>query len=236
MDSVVINYVFDVDGTLSYSREVMPPHFRIWFLNWMKGKNVFIVTGSDRPKTIEQIGHEIVDNCTMVFQCAGNSVWRNGIEVATSSLNAPADMDTWLEAQVDFSKYPHKYGHHIEKRSGLINFSTVGRNAVGPERDHYFNWDCKEQERVSICEHFNKTFPGFEAELGGNTSIDIHLKGKNKAQVYDIIGSPMVFFGDRIHVNGNDKPLADKMVHPQDKWYQVDGPYTTEDILKKDYS
>jgi phosphomannomutase len=231
-----VNYVFDVDGTLSESRQVIPVDFRLWFLNWMKNKSVFIVTGSDRPKTIEQIGHEIVDNCTMVFQCAGNSVWRNGVEVSSSNLNAPEDMDTWLEQQVDFSKYKHKFGNHIEKRTGLINFSTVGRNAVGQQRDDYYEWDQVNNERVSICEMFNKTFQGFEAELGGNTSIDIHLKGKNKAQVYDIIGTPMIFFGDRIHVNGNDKPLADKMTNPGDKWHQVKGPYDTWDILKEDYS
>ena len=74
---------------------------------------------------------------------------------------------------------------------------------------------------------FNKTFTGFQAELGGNTSIDIHLKGKNKAQVYDVIGAPMVFLGDRIHEAGNDKPLADKMIHPDDQWHQVNGPEET---------
>jgi phosphomannomutase len=231
-----MNYVFDVDGTLSESRQTIDVDFRLWFMKWMKGKDVFIVTGSDRPKTIEQIGHEIVDNCTMVFQCAGNSVWRNGIEVSSSNLNAPSDMDTWLEQMVDFSRCPEKTGNHIEKRTGLINFSTVGRNAVGQQRDDYYEWDKINNERVSICHQFNETFLGFEAELGGNTSIDIHLKGKNKAQVYDIIGSPMVFFGDRIHANGNDKPLADKMVHPEDEWHQVVGPHETWDILLQKYT
>ena len=58
----------------------------------MKDKNVFIVTGSDRAKTVEQIGHEIVDNCTMVFKCAGNSVWRKGTRSSTTQLNV-TDMD-----------------------------------------------------------------------------------------------------------------------------------------------
>jgi len=231
-----MNYVFDVDGTLSESRQTIPTEFRLWFFKWMQDKNVFLVTGSDRPKTIEQIGHEIVDSCTMVFQCAGNSVWRKGLEVQSTKLNAPADMDAWLEQQVDFSPYKHRFGNHIEKRTGLINFSIVGRNAVGEQRDEYFAWDNENRERIKICKQFNELFPGFEAELGGNTSIDIHLKGKNKAQVYDVIGSPMIFFGDRIHEHGNDKPLADKMIHAEDKWYQVDGPYTTWKILKETYA
>ena len=109
-----MNYVFDVDGTLSESRQTIPTEFRLWLFKWMQDKNVFLVTGSDRPKTIEQIGHEIVDACTMVFQCAGNSVWRKGLEVQSTKLNAPADMDAWLELQVDFSPYKHRFGNHIE--------------------------------------------------------------------------------------------------------------------------
>ena len=89
----------------------------------------------------------------------------------------------------------------------------------------------KKGERIRICKQ-NELFTGFEAELGGNTSIDIHLKGKNKAQVYDVIGAHG-FFGDRIHEHGNDKPLADKMIHSEDKWTQVDGPDATWKILKK---
>lgn len=232
-----MNFVFDVDGTLSESRKIIPVDFRLWFLSWMKDKNVFLVTGSDREKTLEQIGHEIVDNCTMSFQCAGNSVWRKGTEVQSTQLNAPADMDQWLTQQVDFSPYKHKFGNHIEKRTGLINFSIVGRNAVGEQRDEYFAWDNENSERIRICKQFNELFTGFEAELGGNTSIDIHLKGKNKAQVYDVIGAPMVFFGDRIHEHGNDKPLADKMIHPDDRWWHVtNGPWETWDILKKQYA
>ena len=36
------------------------------------------------------------------IQCAGNSVWRKGVEVQSTQLN-PADMDQWLTQQVDFS-------------------------------------------------------------------------------------------------------------------------------------
>ena len=170
-----------------------------------------------------------------MFQCAGNSVWRKGVEVQSTQLTPPEDMDKWLQTMVDMSQYKHKFGNHIEKRTGLINFSTVGRNAVGKQRDDYFAWDNIHNERRQLCEMFNKTFTGFQAELGGNTSIDIHLKGKNKAQVYDVIGAPMVFFGDRIHEAGNDKPLADKMIHPEDKWHQVNGPEDTWNLLLKYY-
>ena len=56
-----MNYVFDVDGTLTHARKEMTPDFKSWFIEWMEDKNVYLVTGSDRPKTIEQIGEDVVD-------------------------------------------------------------------------------------------------------------------------------------------------------------------------------
>ena len=54
-----INYLFDVDGTLTPSRGVIEPNFAKWFLNFCKRKNVILVTGSDRPKTLISFGENI---------------------------------------------------------------------------------------------------------------------------------------------------------------------------------
>ena len=235
-EDVIMNYAFDVDGTLSEARTRMNSQFESWFLTWMQDKNVFLVTGSDRTKTVEQIGTTIVDNCTMVFQCAGNSVWQRGVEISATDLNPPRNMFGFLEQEVANSPYPHKYGEHIEKRTGLINFSIVGRSAVGEQRDDYYAWDNIHHERTAIANRFNNTFPGFEAEVGGNTSLDIHLKGRNKAQVYDVIGAPMVFFGDRMYPGGNDYPLKNRMIHPLDRVHPVTSAEQTWQLLKDHYN
>ena len=232
----MMNYAFDVDGTLGEARQVMDSEFKSWFIKWMRDKNVFLVTGSDRAKTVEQVGADLVDACTMVFQCAGNSVWQKGVEVSASHLNAPPEMYAYLEHCVSESEYPVKTGLHIERRTGLINFSTVGRNAVGQQRDDYYTWDQKMREREAIAADFNSRFTGFEAEVGGNTSLDIHLKGRNKAQVYDVIGAPLVFFGDRIFPGGNDYPLHCRMIDPLDKSWPVTSASETWNLLKEYYN
>jgi len=229
------NYVFDVDGTLTHARKEMDPEFHDWFVNWMKDKNVYLVTGSDRPKTVEQIGMEIVDSCNMAFQCAGNDVWRNGQPVAQTNFNVPDDMMEWLENELKNSKYPNRWGNHIEKRVGLINFCIAGRDMPEEERDEYFNWDKAYGERLDISERFNERFPGFEASIGGNTSLDIFVKGRNKSQVYNTIGTPMVFFGDRCEPTGNDYPLV-QMLKLYDKHYHVTGPEQTWELLKEKYN
>lgn len=232
----MMNYAFDVDGTLGEARQLMDPKFKRWFMQWMRGKNVYLVTGSDRAKTVEQIGQDLVDNCTMSFQCAGNSVWQKGVEVSSTKLNVPPEMIEFLEEKVATTTYPDLYGNHIELRTGLINFSIVGRNAVGDQRDDYYAWDQKHKERESIAKEFNSRFTGFEAEVGGNTSLDIHLKGRNKAQVYDVIGAPLVFFGDRIFPGGNDYPLHKRMIDPRDKSWPVTSANETWELLREYYN
>jgi phosphomannomutase len=56
-------------------------------------------------------------------------------------------------------------------------------------------------------------FQNLEASVGGQISIDIYPKGKNKAQVLgDIIG-PITFFGDKCQPGGNDYPLVERLHH-----------------------
>ena len=76
---------------------------------------------------------------------------------------------------------------------------------------------------------------GFEAAIGGQTSLDIFMKGRNKSQVYNTIGTPMVFFGDRCETTGNDFPLV-QMLKPTDTFYHVTGPEETFTLLKEKYS
>ena len=61
------NYIFDVDGTLTPSRGSMDSQFAKEFLDFAKTHRVFLVTGSDKPKTLEQVGEEIYNACMRTF-------------------------------------------------------------------------------------------------------------------------------------------------------------------------
>ena len=228
-------YIFDIDGTLTPSRNKMDSSFQSWFKTFCKDNRVWLISGSDHTKTIEQIGTKIVDSCNMAFQCAGNDVWRKGVPIAQTNFNEPDDMIEWLNNELKNSKYPNRWGNHIEKRVGVINFCVAGRNMPEEERDEYFHWDKAMGERLDISERFNKQFPGFEASIGGNTSLDIFLKGRNKSQVYNTIGTPLRFFGDRCEPTGNDYPLV-QMLKLYDKHHHVEGPEETWAILKEKYN
>ena len=95
----------------------------------------------------------------------------------------------------------------------MINFSVVGRNAVGEQRSRYYEWDKLSCERLSIAERINNAFPSVSAQAGGETGIDIIPKGKDKRQVIEYMqGEKVLFFGDRLDDGGNDKPLADALL------------------------
>lgn len=221
------SWLFDVDGTLTPSRKAMPAEFRAWFLRFARNNEVHLVTGSDYPKTLEQVGPDILPAVRTVFNCMGNSVWREGIEVRRQdfilSSSAEAFLLNWLYVR---SSYPVRCGQHIEVRPGMVNFSVVGRGAGLDERDHYFKWDQENGERIAVAKEFEERFPDMSCQIAGETGVDIFWKGCDKSQV---LRDPMVtgssaFFGDRIHPGGNDYSLAVAVAanggaaHPVTSW------------------
>ena len=66
-----MKYIFDVDGTLTPSRQKIDPNFLIFFNSFNLINEVYLVTGSDRDKTIEQITHHLYCNCKRVYNCVG---------------------------------------------------------------------------------------------------------------------------------------------------------------------
>ena len=204
-------YVFDVDGTLTPSRGRIDEKFCQFLLNCAKKDRLVLVTGSDSAKTIEQIGDELFRAVDYSFNCSGNVVYHRGNLIFTSDWELPEAPWQWLENQLYKSEYPWKFGRHFEQRPGLLNFSFVGRNATGNNRTEYYEWDRRTNQRAQLCNQFNRKFPDLEAQIGGETGVDIFPKGKDKAQILDWLTGPVCFFGDRLDPEGNDRPLADRI-------------------------
>ncbi len=203
-----VTYCFDVDGTLTPSRSVMDEQFRKEFIEFAKKHDVCLVTGSDYPKTLEQVGKEVIDACSFVFNCCGNEV-RTSNHIRYQSTWKPGGMLLLtLEHEKRKSEFSIRTGKHIENRVGMINFSVVGRNANREERAAYVEWDIATNERVQIAERIRKLFPDMDCTIAGETGLDIYPKGKDKSQVREWIENKLVFFGDRCEYGGNDYPLA----------------------------
>jgi len=127
-------FIFDVDGTLTPSRQPMDPHFKEWFIHFMDREKVWLVTGSDYPKTVEQLGRYICENVVTCYSCSGNQTRFRGKVANASSFDPDPTLTTLLEGWLQSSSFPLRTGNHIEKRPGTWNFSVVGRNANMDQR------------------------------------------------------------------------------------------------------
>lgn len=237
-------YIFDIDGTLTELRKRMSKKVEEDFLSWSEGKEFYLVTGSDFSKTLEQVPLAILGKAKLLFCCLGNSVYKTYEEEKNSFFRIKNDIIEWPEnvmkmcnGFVEKSKYEKAFGNHIENRAGVLNVSSVGRNASPEERQRYFDWDSEKKERSAFVKKFNKKIKDFEASVGGMISIDIVQKGKNKAQILDNIEGEVVFFGDKLDEGGNDAPLARRIEKEElGRTYSVKSPEETIKILLNECS
>lgn len=206
-------FIFDVDGTLTPSRQTIDPEFKEFFKNFIRSNKVWLVTGSDYAKTVEQLGADICESVVTVYNCSGNDVYFKGKRVNAKVFQAPTELYDLMQGWLQGSSFPLRTGNHIEERMGTINFSIVGRNCTLDERKLYIKHDEANRERETIALQINTEFPNVTATVGGETGIDIYRKGCDKSQILDDFNKDdkIFFFGDKLEPGGNDWPLASKL-------------------------
>ena len=227
-------FIFDVDGTLTPSRQVIAKEFKEYFLKFCETHDVFLVTGSDYRKTLQQLGLEICTSVKRIYNCSGSDIWEQGKNVFTTEWILPETCHTFLTDHLTESAFPLRTGLHFEHRPGMCNFSIVGRNATLEQRATYAEWDNKHNERELIAHNFNLIFPRLQATVGGEISIDIAPVGCDKSQILrDISQDTFVhFFGDKQLPGGNDYTLAKALLERGNAWcYNVTDYNETWTIL-----
>lgn len=201
-------FIFDVDGTLTPSRQKINQSFHDWILNDF-GHRFVIITGSDPSKTREQIGNVLYES-TVVYNCSGNHIFDRGVEVYRSQWILPFEIEKFLLKELNNTDWTEKTGNHIEHRVGLCNFSIVGRNANKLQREKYKHYDDIKNERFLLAEKIMKNFKGIETGVAGETGIDIYEKGTGKDRLLTLLphNETLIFFGDKQDYPGNDYSLA----------------------------
>tara|TARA_S200002703_G_scaffold47382_1_gene41030 strand:- start:1105 stop:1806 length:702 start_codon:yes stop_codon:yes gene_type:complete len=227
-------YIFDVDGTLTESRNKMDLSFAQFFYDFVDHNRVWLISGSDKDKTIEQVGSAIWLKAERCYQNSGNQLFINGKLEYQYEFNLPIQCKGLLEMFLERSKYPYRYGNHIEKRDGAINFSTIGRNCTQEQREHYDAWDKEHQERKEFAWEIKERFNFLDAVVGGEISIDIYEKGRDKGQIVKDIKGKFEFFGDRLLPGGNDFPIEQQIIAQKRKGcktHHVESWKDTENLL-----
>ena len=205
-------FIFDVDGTLTPSRCQIDPEFLLFMMFFASKHDVYLVTGSDRDKTLEQIGVDLYNTSKRVYNCSGSDVYEGDENVYRSDWDLPWDVERFLDDELDYSQFPMRNGNHIERRPGGVNFSVLGR-AKDPffGRSEYVKWDKDTNERSDIADRIRTNFPGLSVTLGGQTGLDIGPWGSDKSQILRDFSKDdeIHFFGDRMERGGNDHSLGE---------------------------
>ena len=96
-------FVFDVDGTLTPSRQEIDNVFKWWFQENIQ--DYCFVTGSDKDKTVEQVGLDMFVGAKYSFQCNGNDTYFYGRQIHTNDWTQPEDARNWLNTKLEQSKF-----------------------------------------------------------------------------------------------------------------------------------
>jgi len=202
-------FIFDVDGTLTPSRKKIEHEFWAPFLIFCRHNDVYLVTGSDRQKTLEQLGLDICYTAKRVYNCSGSDAYEKDKNVYRDDWELPKEVERFLEDELAYSCFPIRNGNHIERRTGGINFSILGRDKdpmLG--REEYIKWDKERLEREDIADRLRNHFPELNVQLGGQTGLDISNKDKSQILRDFSKDDDIHFFGDMMEKGQNDYPLA----------------------------
>ena len=202
-------FIFDVDGTLTESRQQIDLSFEAYMIKFCCKYDVYLVTGSDRAKTVEQVGLDIYNRSKRVYNCSGADVYEKDNNVYKSDWKPSRKLINFLSDELDYSTFPHKTGNHIEHRPGGINFSILGRSVDSMKyRKEYVKWDINTTERILMSDRIKSEFPDLNIQIGGQTGLDISDSDKSQILRDFNLEDELVFFGDMMKKGQNDYPLA----------------------------
>lgn len=234
MGDHLTRFLFDVDGTLTDARQQIDARFEDFMVEFCSSNRVAFVTGSDKEKTVEQLGSFLFGLVDYSFNCAGNEVWHKGNLVVKNEWEPSIELCFFLEELLSETKYSNpsgKYALTMERRNGMLNFSVPGRRCTKEDRAAYVAWDKSTAERERFRDKIAHKFPELDVMIGGDTSIDIYPVGRGKEQVIDFLrnveNEKTYYFGDQIFPGGNDYTIAQRCEHS----YRVKNWQETHEIL-----
>jgi phosphomannomutase len=213
--------VFDLDGTLAESKSQLDAEMSSLMCNLLEKKSVAIISGGGFPQFEKQVLSQIFCSPNLlekliIFPTKGgaayefkDNTWRQiyseefSNEEKAKIINA---IDV-VSKEVDFLPEKH-FGKRLEDRGTEFTFSGLGQEAPHEEKA---KWDPDCKKRKVLEEKLKNILPEFDVAIGGSTSIDITLKGINKAFAIEKLVSHfgykkegIVFVGDALFADGND--------------------------------
>ena len=222
---------FDLDDTLAPSKSAMPPAMATALRRLLDVVPVCIISGGQVGQFRDQVlAHldadadelsrlHLMPTCGTRYYTydpsqadRGTDAWklvyandltpeqiRTGFEIVEAQARR---LGLWEE---------RTWGEILEDRGSQITFSALGQEAPLEAKRA---WDPTGEKKAALRDAVAPLLPELEVRSGGSTSVDITLKGVDKAygmtrlaEVTGIALEEMLFVGDRLDPEGNDYPV-----------------------------
>ena len=216
--------IFDKDGTITLSKSPLEKDIADLIVQLLAKKKVAIISGGSFPLFETQLlnklpangDHELTNLFLLPTSGTRLYTWRGSWHEQYAEDISVADKKNIMEklnmalTATGYTKPQKIYGDLMEDRGSQITFSALGQNApLEPKQA----WDPTRAKREAIADFLKDKLPRFDVRIGGSTSIDITMKGVNKAygirKLEDFLHMPldkMLFIGDTLFHGGNDYP------------------------------
>ena len=228
--------LFDLDGTLTAPRQRASKEMLVYLSELRQRISIGVVSGSDLVKITEQLGCNPQECFDYVFSENGVVAHDSKALIGTNSISQYLGEDKLKELINFVLRYfseieiPVKRGTFIEYRTGMLNFSPVGRACNQQERIQFFEYDKEHKIREKFVAALKQRFPadsyGLQFSIGGQISVDCFPVGWDKTYCLRYFNNTdeIHFFGDMTHPGGNDHEI---FVHDRTIGHTVTDPEDT---------
>ena len=236
--------IFDKDGTITPSKLPLDDEMAKLIVLLLAKKKVAIISGGGYPQFQSQILNKLPiegQRLTNLFLLPTSGtrlyVWRGEWHEQYAENIPENERKNIIEKfnmALSMTKFeiPEKtFGQIIEDRGSQVTFSALGQEAPIDLKEA---WDPTREKRQKIAEILKEKLPRFDVRIGGTTSVDVTMKGVNKAygirKLEEFLHMPldhMVFIGDSLFHGGNDYPAKSTGID----CIQVSGPEETKKII-----
>jgi len=232
--------LFDIDGTLTPSRRNIDPEILDMLVRLKSKVTVGVVGGSDLVKQKEQLGKDVLDLVDYSFSENGLVAYEKGQLIHCRSITDELGevnikkLVNWALRYVADLDIPVKRGTFVEYRTGMMNFSPIGRNCNQQERDAFNIYNLEHHIVPTMLKAMKDAFPDIPLTyaIGGQISFDVFPTGWDKTyclrHVRDKGFKEIHFFGDRTMPGGNDheifaaeETIGHTVANPNDTLHQV---------------
>jgi len=239
--------IFDLDRTLAASKEPVSPYTAELFGKLLARTSCAVISGGKFAQLKEQVVDQLPPDASIenlyLLPTSGAALYtyRDGHWQAVYEERLTEEqvqtikqaMETTIQETGIITADTPSWGERIEARGSEVTLSALGQEAPIAEKD---KWDPDGSKKRTLHDALVPMLPSFDVKTGGSTSIDVTLKGINKAYGIRKIGeflsyiiADMAYVGDALYPGGNDEVVITTGI----KTIPVRNPQDTEEVIRK---